>query len=158
MTHVRVDRQRHYATALDDGFRLITDIDNWPSYWPGLVRVEPGSNWSAPGDRARLTMRFLGREVMLELTLHEFVRSRFVAYESVQNGLPDARHERHFEPAEGGFLYRIVVEYEPRRGLAGLLDRTVVRRGITRAVRQTLANLEPLLDGPSPLRRGAADR
>lgn len=147
MNAVRVERQRVYPTALDDGFRLITDIDNWPSYWPGLIRVEPGSQWSAPGDRARLAMRLLGREVLLELTLREFVRSRFVAYDSVQDGLPDARHERHFQPADDGFLYRIVVEYDPRGGLAGALDRTLVRRGITRAVRQTLANLEPLLVG-----------
>ena len=126
--------------------RLVTDIDNWPSYRPALVRVEPGSTWTAPGDRARLTMQFLGREVMFELTLREFVRSRFVAYENVQNGPPDARHERHFEAAEDGFLSRIVVEYDPRAGLAGLLDRTVVGRGTTRAVRQTLVNLEPLLD------------
>jgi hypothetical protein len=145
---VRVERRQVYPTALDDGFRLITDIDNWSSYWPGLVRVEPGSKWSAPGDQARLTMRLLGREVMLELTLRELVRSRFVAYDSVQDGLPDARHERHFQPAHDGFLYRIVVEYDPRPGLAGLFDRTVVRRGISRAVRQTLANLEPLLVGP----------
>ena len=153
---MRVERQRVYATALDDGFRLITDIDNWPSYWPGLVRVEPGSEWNSPGDRARLTMRFLGREVTLELTLREFARFSFVAYDSVQEGLPDAHHERHFEPAEGGFLYRIVVDYDPRPGLPGLLDRTVVRWGTARAVRQTLANLEPLLVGTSPLEPGAA--
>ena len=83
-------------------------------------------------------MRFLGREVMLELTLREFVRSRFVAYESVQNGLPDARHERHFEPTERGLLFRIAVADDPRPGVA--------------------RQLAPLLVGPSPLRPGAADR
>jgi Polyketide cyclase / dehydrase and lipid transport len=142
---VQVQREHVFGTPLEDGFRLITDIDAWPSYWPGLVRVESGSHWSAPGDRARLLMRLLGREVLLEMTLRELVPDRFVAYDSVQAGLPDARHERRFRPVDGGFAYRIVVEYDTRPGPRGLLDRTVVRRGIDRAVRQTMTNLEQLL-------------
>ena len=59
------------------------------------------------------------------------------------------RHERHFESSEAGFVYRIVVEYETRAGFRGLLDRTVVRRATDGAVRQTLANLQPVLErGP----------
>lgn len=141
---VRIDRERAYGVRLDEGFGFITDIDAWPSFWPGLVRIEPGSRWNAPGDQACLVMRLLGREVVLELTLREFVHSRFVAYDSVQSGLPDAQHERHFRPAENGFHYRVLVEYETRPGLSGLIDRTLVRRGAGRAVGQTLANLERL--------------
>jgi hypothetical protein len=33
--------------------------------------------------------------------------------------MPDAHHERHFVAADGGLLYRLVVEYEPRAGLRG---------------------------------------
>jgi hypothetical protein len=65
-----------------------------------------------------------------------------VEYTSVQRGLPDARHERHFEDAAGRLGYRIVAAYESRPGWRGLLDRTFVRRAIERAARRTLANLD----------------
>lgn len=142
---VRVEREQLFPTPLERGFDAITDIANWPAYWPGLVRVQPGSRWGTAGDRARLILRLLGREVELDMTLRELVPNRLVAYDSVQAGLPDARHERHFRQVEGGFAYRVVVEYEPRGGLRGLLDRTIVRRGVDRAVRRTLVNLEAML-------------
>ena len=66
-------------------------------------------------------MRLLGREVELAMTLREFVPNERVVYQSVQAGLPDAHHERHFSSVEGGFTYRILVAYEPRRGLRGVL-------------------------------------
>jgi Polyketide cyclase / dehydrase and lipid transport len=142
---IRVERQRVFRTPVERGFAAITDIANWPDYWPGLVRVEPESRWSSPGDRARLVLRLLGRDVTLEMTLRELVPNELVTYTSSQAGLPDAHHERRFRPTEEGFAYGIVIEYEPRRGMRGLLDRTVVRRGIDRAVRHTMRNLERLL-------------
>jgi uncharacterized protein YndB with AHSA1/START domain len=148
MSTVRVEREQVFGAPVDEGFRLITDPGAWPSYWPGFVRVETGSRWGAPGARARLVMRFLGREVVLQLALREFVPPRFVAYSSSQAGLPDTRHERHFEPVDDGFRYRIVVEYEPRSGVLGLFDRTVVRLGIGRTIRQTMRNLERLFGPP----------
>jgi hypothetical protein len=50
-------------------------------------------------------------------------------------------HDRHFAAADGGFLYRIVVEFMPRAGLRGIYDRLLLRRGVGRAFRQTVANL-----------------
>jgi hypothetical protein len=79
------------------------------------------------------------------MTLRSFEPDRYVAYDSTQAGLPDARHGRHFEEVPDGFLYRLTVEYEPRPGLRGLADRTVVRRGIARALRRTTSNLETAL-------------
>jgi hypothetical protein len=140
MTRIEVDTR--FDVSVQEGFDFITDIDNWPRYWPGLVRIEPDSRWREPGDRARLVLRLLGREVELEMTLGQFFPYRLVEYTSVQRGLPDARHERHFEEADGRLAYRIVVSYEPRAGWRGLLDRVVVRRAIERAMRQTIANLE----------------
>ena len=142
---IRIEHERTFTTPVERGFSIITDVANWPSYWPGLLRVEPESRWREPGDQARLILRLLGREVELAMTLREFVPNRLVAYDSVQAGLPNAYHERHFQPVDDGFAYRIVVEYEPRGGPRGLLDRTVVRRGIARAVRETLLNLERVL-------------
>lgn len=139
---MRVDHEHHYDVPLETGFAYITEPANWPAYWPGLVRVEPGSRWGAPGDETRLRVRLLGREVELRMRLGRFEQNRLVEYESSQDGLPDARHERHFDAAGRGFRYRVVVDYEPRPGLRGLYDRVIVRRGIERALKQTLTNLE----------------
>jgi uncharacterized protein YndB with AHSA1/START domain len=138
----RIEVKTRFDVSLEDGFDYITNMDNWPRYWPGLVRIEPDSRWREPGDRARLVLRLLGREVELEMTLRRFVPYRLVEYTSVQRGLPDAHHERHFEEADGGLDYRIVVSYEPRAGWRGVLDRVVVQRAIERAMRETIANLE----------------
>lgn len=147
---IRVEREQVFPVSVERGFAVITDLDTWPAYWPSLVRVDPGSRWSAPGDEARLTIRLLGREVELAMTLRELVPNQRVVYDSVQAGLPDAHHERHFRQVDDrSFAYRIVVEYEPRAGLRGLLDRVLVRRGIERAVGETMRNLEPLLAGES---------
>ena len=142
---IRIEREQVFPTTVERGFSFITDVGNWPSYWPGIVRVDPESRWATPGDQARLTLRLFGREVELAMTLREFVPNELVAYDSVQAGLPNAYHERHFRPVDSGFAYRIVVEYAPRTGPRRLLDGTVIRRGIDRAVRETLRNLERVL-------------
>jgi hypothetical protein len=142
---MRVEHEHEFGVSVEEGFAFVTDMANWPRYWPGLIRVEPGSRWSEPGDEARVVTRLLGREVELHMTLRRFEQNRLVEYESRQQGLPDARHERHFTPTDGGFRYRLVVDYEPRSGLRGGYDRVLVRRGIERALRQTTENLEGLL-------------
>jgi hypothetical protein len=139
---IRLEQTHRFATPLPAGFAYITEIANWPAYWPRLVRVEPGSRWAAPGDTATIVIRLLGREVELALTLAQFEPNRLVTYTSVQQGLPDARHERHFAAAGDGFDYRLVVEYEPRGGPRALFDKTIVRRAIAGAMRRTVENLE----------------
>jgi len=142
---MQIEREHVFDVPLAAGFTYITDPANWMSYWPGIVRVEPESRWAAPGDKARIVVELLGREVELRMTLRRFEANSLVEYESAQAGLPDARHERQFAPAGNGFRYRLVVEYEPRSGLKGLYDRFVVRRGVDRALRRTIANLEQAL-------------
>jgi hypothetical protein len=65
-----------------------------------------------------------------------------VTYTSTQPGLPDARHERRFEPDGRGFAYRLVVEYEPRAGIAGVFDRVVLAPALRRTLERTLQALE----------------
>jgi pimeloyl-ACP methyl ester carboxylesterase len=115
---VRLEVTYGFAIPLRDGFDYIVEPRNWPEYWPGLVRVQPGSRWRAPGDRARVVMRLLGRTVELEMTPRTFARYRLIEYTSVQQGLPDVRHERGFSAAGDGFEYRLAVEFEPRPGCA----------------------------------------
>jgi Polyketide cyclase / dehydrase and lipid transport len=142
---IRVEREHRFPIPLEVGFSFITDMTNWPRYWPGFRRIEPGSQWRAAGDEARIVVRLLGRDVELHMTLGRFDENRLVVYESVQSGTPDLHHERHFAPGDGGFRYRIVVEYEPRAGLHGVYDKLVLRRGIDRALRETIANLQAAL-------------
>ncbi len=139
---MRIEGAHRYAVPVERGFAFVTDTANWPRFWPGYVRLQPGSSWGAPGDTARLVTRILGRERTLTMTVTEFEPNRLVAYTSTQSGLPDARHERHFEPDGDGFVYRLVVEVEPRGGLRGFLDRIVLPRGIRRAFSSTFAALE----------------
>ncbi len=142
----RVEAAHRYDVPAERGFAFITDTVNWSKFWPGYVRLEGGSRWGAVGDTARLTTRLLGRERVLTMTITAFEPNRLVTYSSTQPGLPDARHERHFEPDGEGFVYRLVVEYEPRRGIAHHFDRLLLERGIRRAFQSTFVALERELE------------
>jgi hypothetical protein len=143
----RVEGARRYHVPVERGFAFITNTANWPKFWPGFVRLEDGSQWGASGDTARLVTRLLGRKRELTMTIRAFEPNRFVSYASTQPGLPDAYHERHFEPDGDGFIYRLVVEYEPRGGIAALFDRVLLKRGIRRAFERTFVALERHLIG-----------
>ena len=138
----RLEAAHRYDVPVERGFPFITNTANWSTFWPGYVRLEEGSRWGTPGDTARLITRLLGHERELTMTITAFEPNRLVTYTSAQPGLPDARHERHFEPDGEGFVYRLVVEYEPRGGVAGVVDRLLLARGIRRAFRGTFEALE----------------
>jgi hypothetical protein len=140
-----VEAVHRFDMPVERGFACITDTANWSSYWPGFVRHDATSRWGEPGDTARLVTRLLGRERELVMTLRSFERNRLVTYTSRQPGLPDAQHERHFEVDGDGFRYRIVVEYEPRAGVAGLVDRALLPRAVRRALGRTTAALDETL-------------
>lgn len=113
-----------------------------PTGRSGYVRLEEDSSWGASSDTARLLTRLLGRERLLTMTITAFEPNRLVTYMSKQPGLPDASHERHFEPDGAGFVYRLVVDYAPRGGIAGLFDRFLLARGVRRAFQRTFIALE----------------
>jgi Polyketide cyclase / dehydrase and lipid transport len=146
----RIESAHRYAVPVERGFGFITNTDNWPKFWPGFVRLEPGSSWGARGDTAHLVIKILGRERELAMTVTGFEPNRLVTYTSTQPGLPDARHERHFEADGDGFVYRLVVEYEPRGGIKGVLDRILLPRGIKRAFARTFEALDRELAAGSP--------
>ena len=144
---MRVEAAHRYDVPVERGFAFITDTANWPTFWPGFVRLEHGSRWGAVGDTARLVTRLLGRERLLTMRITAFEPNRLVTYTSTQPGLPDATHERHFDPDGAGFVYGLAVEYDPRGGIAGVLDRFLLPRGIRRAFEQTYAALEQAFAG-----------
>jgi uncharacterized protein YndB with AHSA1/START domain len=139
---VRVEASRRFDVSVERGFAFITDTANWSKFWPGYVRLQAGSRWGAGGDTARLVTRLLGRERELTMRITTFDLNRLVAYTSTQPGLPDAYHERHFASDGDRFVYGLAVEYEPRRGTAGLFDRILLKRGIRRAFERTFDALE----------------
>jgi hypothetical protein len=62
---------------------------------------------------------------------------RRVEYTSVQRGRPDARHERGFTDEGDRFVYRLAVEFGPRTGVRGVVDRRLVRRIVARTLQRT---------------------
>jgi uncharacterized protein YndB with AHSA1/START domain len=142
----RIEAAHRYDVPVERGFAFITNSANWPTFWPGYVRLTEDSRWGASGDTARLVARLFGRERELAMTVRAFEPNRLVTYTSTEPGLPDAYHERHFEPGGEGFVYRLVVEYEPRGGLAGIFDRVLLGRAVRRAFERTFHALERQFD------------
>jgi Polyketide cyclase / dehydrase and lipid transport len=138
----RIAASHRYDVPVERGFAFITDTRNWSKFWPGYVRLEVGSCWSASGDKARLVTRLFGHERELTLTLTTFEPNCLVTYTSTQPGLPDAHHERHFDRDGDAFVYRLLVEYEPRPSIGWIFDSTLLPLAIRRAFRQTLTALE----------------
>jgi hypothetical protein len=146
---VRIEASSTFSVNREAGFDYITDPTNWPQFWPDLVDI-PGlgrARWQKRGDTMRLRMRLAGRLTELHMTLDQLDRPALVLYHTVQLGMPDAMHERYFEPVAGGFTYRLVISWTPRSGPAGLFDRTLFRYAAARALRRTLDNLRRELPG-----------
>jgi hypothetical protein len=140
---VRIEASSTFSVDREAGFDYITDPTNWPQFWPDLVDIPDlgRAKWQNPGDTMRLRMRLAGRLTDVHMTLDQLDRPALVHYHTAQQGMPDATHERYFEPAAGGFTYRLVISWTPRAGPAGLFDRTLFRYAATRALRRTLDNL-----------------
>ena len=141
---MRIEASCIFPVSAQEAFNYITDLDNWPHYWPDFVRFEDRahSQWGVPGGTVVPVIRLMGREVPLHITLQEFERGRVVRYTSQQPGLADAFHERHFSAAPGGCAYRALVSSQPRSKWLGLYDRVLVRRAVKRTLHRTIANLQ----------------
>ena len=142
MVHIEVSHT--FPVSASQAFAYITDIKNWPEYWPNFVRIENPSEatWSNPGDKVTVVLKFLNRERAMNMELKEFQKDIRVIYVSHQDGLPDAHQERHFKTIPAGYEYGVVVEYEPRQGLIGLFDRLLVKGSVERAMRKLVENLD----------------
>jgi len=141
---VRIEVSHTFPVSVNEAFEYITDVKNWPEYWPNFIRIENPSEakWSSPGDRVTVVIKLLNRERSLNMEMEEFHKDVRVTYLSLQQGLPDVRHERHFKAVTAGCEYLLVVEYERRQGFAGLFDRLIVRRSVKTAMQKTVQNLD----------------
>ena len=139
---VRIEVIHTFDVSVADAFAYITDTKNWPAYWPGIIRIENAASWRTAGDKATVVIKLLNRERALNMELESFRKDECVTYVSRQRGLPNVRHERHFEAVREGCRYRLIVEYKPRRSFSGLFDRVLLRRSVEQALRKTVQNLD----------------
>lgn len=141
---VKIEIDHTFHVSVSEAFSYITDMSNWAEYWPDFVRFQDPANarWDKPGDEVTIVLKLLNRERALNMKLDEFQRDALVTYRSHQQGLPDARHERHFKAVPEGVGYRVVVTYDPRKALIGLFDKLVVKRAVEKAIRKTIENLD----------------
>lgn len=147
---VLIELKHRFPISVTKAFAYITDLNNWAAYWPDFVRMEDPANakWGKPGDTVTIVLKLLNREQALNMTLEKFQKDVLVTYVSRQQGLPDARHERHFTAMPEGFEYRLVVTFEPRHGWSGLFDRILLRWAVGRALRRTVENLSRVFNQP----------
>jgi hypothetical protein len=140
----RLEVTRDLPVAPRDGFDYITNVDNWPEYWPKLLEIpnRDSVRWREPGDQAVVVIDNRGRPTALRMTLEEFVPQGRVVYRSTQEGLPDFHHERHFGDVDARLRYTLVIAYDPRPGLKGLFDRLVLPRYVRASLVETMDNLE----------------
>jgi len=143
----RLEVTRDLPVALNEGFDYITNVENWPEYWPKLIEIPERASvrWREPGDRAAVVIDVRGRPTELRMTLEEFVPYDRVVYRSIQEGLPEFHHERLFRDSGGRLRYTLVIAYAPRPGLKGVFDRLVLPRYVRASLVETMDNLERLL-------------
>jgi uncharacterized protein YndB with AHSA1/START domain len=135
----RLELTRDLPVGAREGFDYITNVDNWPEYWPRFVEIHgDGARWREPGDQVSVVVAARRRPTQLDMTLEELVPYERVVYRSTQDGLPDFHHERLFSEPDGRLRYTVTVGYEPR----SLFDRLVLPRFIGRSLAETMDNLE----------------
>lgn len=136
----RLELTRDLPVGAREGFDYITNIENWPAYWPSFVEMHDrgSARWREPGDQMSVVVVARRRLTRLNMMLDEFVPYERVVYRSSQEGLPDFHHERHFSESDGRLRYTLVVAYEPR----GVFDRFILPRYVRRSLAETMDNLE----------------
>jgi len=148
----RIEEWRELPVPLREGFDFITNVANWRSYWPSLVDIpdQERISWSRPGDTGTVVVRARGEPVEMAMTLEEFRPYERVTYRSEQQGLPEFHHERHWRGGTGSFEYGLVIEFQPRKGISGLVDRLFVTRTVKRSLVETMDNLERIFRESAP--------
>ena len=51
---LRIEVTHTFDVSVAEALAHITDMKNWPEYWPDFIRIEnpAAAVWSNPGDRA----------------------------------------------------------------------------------------------------------
>jgi hypothetical protein len=87
---LRIEVAHTFDVSVTEAFAYITDVKNWPEYWPDFIRIEnsAAAGWSNPGDRATVVIKLLNRERALNMELTAFHKDASVTYVSGSEGYP----------------------------------------------------------------------
>ncbi|MEV0270666.1 SRPBCC family protein [Hamadaea sp. NPDC050747] len=107
----------------DEVFEYLADPRNWPLLQPEIEAVDDLDGWDKPGGRCVLRLRG-GRTQRHELL--DFDQPRLLREVARSDGLPEIEHERVFADLADGTWLQNYARYDPRPGIAGLFDRTVL--------------------------------
>jgi Polyketide cyclase / dehydrase and lipid transport len=122
---MRIEERCTFPISAEEAFDYITDLDNWPHYWPGFVRFEDRehSQWGVPGGAVTPVIRLMGRDVPLHITLQEFERGRIVRYMSQQPGLRTHTMSAASAPSQAGAR---IARWSARRRAGSGWESTIV--------------------------------
>jgi uncharacterized protein YndB with AHSA1/START domain len=111
----------------EEVFDYVSDPRHWSEFFPAVESVEQVEGWDAPGGRCRVLLRLPpGRRQWLDYELTEFDRPRLYRDVARATGEPD-EHERVFVEVAQGTRLESTIRHPPRPGVAGLLERVVLR-------------------------------
>lgn len=138
-------------------FAYLFDPTSWPAFIPGFADITGTQDWGEPGGTCAGTVRILGRPKTVRFELLAVEPGRSFRYLSRQDGLPDAEHIRVLSDQGDGTRLDGTVRSADRGGLAGLLDRLVVRPVVKRKMDRAMRNAEALMAADPADPAGSAD-
>ena len=144
-----VHQQIRVDTPIEHAFEFACQVDRLREWNPYLefFRV------TAPLDRAGTTFEaiidLLGQSTNCQATVVDAARPEMIhLHFGAEHGASDWWYR--FEPADGGTIFTIDVEYEKEGLFAGLVDRFVYHDGLARAVRHMVENFAALAPTKAP--------
>lgn len=111
-----VRRQRTLAASPDDVWRIVSNPERLPTWWPGVLRVEEveAHAWtnvlgSPKGKLVRADYTLLERRPKSRVAWRQEVAES--PFERILN---DSRTEIELEPRDGGTVVTIAIDHDPR--------------------------------------------
>jgi hypothetical protein len=125
-------------------FEFVSEPTNWVLIFDSTVAVD-FRRWEESGDVCHVTSKIGGRTRRTTFTLRKLERPVAMDYTAAGPGSPDMVCRRQFFEEDGRSRLDGVVEVTPRRGIAGLADRTLGRWLLQRMYDQGMDHLGTLL-------------
>lgn len=138
-----VTNSRRYPVSRTDAFSYLTDPQNWPDYYSGVVAVAESAAFGKPGDTVDVTYSLLGRRVGVSVTVDEIRDGEMIRHTAVVPGLPDVHQTWTYRDAGDGLMLDASLTTEGSTSFFGrAIDRLVVPRALQRDLERTLGKLE----------------
>jgi hypothetical protein len=125
-------------------FDFVSEPANWMLLFDSVVAVD-FRRWEEPGDVCEVTSKIAGRTGRVTFTLRKFERPLAMDYSAAGPSSPDMMCRRRLLEEDGLSRLDGVVEVMPRRGVAGLVDRTLWRWLLQRMYDRGMERLGTLL-------------